>query len=432
MISRHTPSISDDVTPILSQLQAVAHPLKAAADLDPIVDRIGDARYVLLGEASHGTSEYFLWRHRLTERLIREKGFTLVAVQGDWSDCYRVHRFTRWLSNTADDPVESLRHFAGWPAWLWLNREIASLVEWLRTHNESLPDDRKVGFHGLDVYSLWDSLRLVVEHLDRVDGSAAAAFRRAMECFEPYQEDLQEYARATAGLPESLAGEVMALLRKRREESPRFDSDGPEGSFFADQNALAATNADSFYGTLLHGGSEAWNVWQRHMVETLERLMHQRGPMSKAIVWAHNTYIGDARFTDMNAAGLVNMGQLLRESHAAHDVVSVGFGSYGGTVVASPAWGEPAQRMNLPPAPAGTWEDLLHRVAPADKLLVFGPAAETPELLAERGHRAVGVVYRPQSERYGNYIPTVLPRRYDAFIYCDRIHPLHPWPARSE
>ena len=428
MISRHKPSVSDNLAPLLSQVQALVRPLKTAVDLEPIMDRVANARYVLLGEATHGTSEYGLWRHRLTARLVRERGFSLIAVLGDWSDVYRVNRFVRSLPNSDEDPEESLRHFDAWPAWKWTNRAIASLVEWLQSHNESLAAQQNVGFYGLDVYGFWNSMHAVLEHLDRVDASAAATVRRALECFEPYQEDLQQYARTMAGVPESRADEVIAMLSKRRQEWPHYDADGPEGSFHAEQNTLAAANAEGYYRTLLGGGTEPWNLRTRHMVDTLERLMHHHGPTSKVIVWTHNTHVGDARFTDMSGAGMVSLGQLLRQSHSDQDVVLVGCGSYEGKVTASPSWGEPAQSMELPPAAEGSWEDLLHRVSPSDKLLVLGPAAQTPELLADRGQRAVGVVYRPQAERYGNYIPTVLPRRYDAFLYFDQTQSLRPLP----
>lgn len=426
MISRHTTSLSDDLQPILTQVQALVRPLKAAADLDPIVDRIGDARYVLLGGAAPGTSECYLWRHRLTERLIREKGFSFVGFEADWAGCYPINRYVRSLPNSSDDPEKWLRHAVHWPAWTWASHEIVSLVEGLCSHNDSLPAEQRVGLYGLDAYGLWNSWQAVLQYLEGVNPAAAAAQRRAMECFEPYLEDLQEYAQATAGVPESHTDELIAMLCKLRDQAPRFADDGREGAFHAEQIALAVAGGEPYYRTLLRGGLEAWNLHQRHMVETIERLMHHSGPKSKAIVCAHNTHIGDARFTDMGAAGMVNVGQLLRETHAPHDVVLVGFGSYGGKVVASPSWGEPAQRMDLPPAAEGSWEDILHRVTPGDKILVLGATAQTPELLAERGHRAVGVVYRPQAERYGNYIPTVLPRRYDAFIYSDQTQALHP------
>jgi erythromycin esterase-like protein len=426
MISRHIPSVSDNLAPLLSQIQALVRPVKTAADLEPIIDRVGNARYVLLGEASHGTAEYGLWRHRLTARLVREKGFSLVALLGDWSDVYRLNRFVRLLPNSGEDPLETVRPFAAWPAWKLGNRSIASLVEWLRAHNDPVAAQQRVGLYGLDVYGFWNSMHAVLEHLDHVDAAAAATVRLALEGFEPYQEDLNEYARTMVGVPESRATEVIAMLGKRRQEWPRYDADGTEGSFHAEQNTLAAANAEAYYRTLLAGGTESWNLRARHLVDTLERLMHHHGPTSKVVVWAHNTHAGDARFTDMAGVGMVSLGQLLRQAHSEQDVVLVGCGSYRGKVLASPSWGEPAQIMELPPAAEGSWDDILHRVSPPDKLLVVGPAAQTPEFLAERGQRAVGVVYHPQAERYGNYIPTVLPRRYDAFLYFDQTQSLRP------
>jgi erythromycin esterase-like protein len=398
------------------------------------MEQIGEARYVLLGEASHGTSEYYSWRTAISRRLIAEKGFSFLAVEGDWPDCYRVNRYVKGRPDSGASAREVLHAFERWPTWMWANQEVVALAEWLRRHNEGLPEDRKVGFYGLDVYSLWDSLHRVMGYLRRHDPASLAAARRAFECFEPYGGDVQEYARATRWTDGSCEDEVLALLTELHHTPRPSGDDGHEARFDADQNALVVRNAEHYYRTMIQGGPESWNIRDRHMTETLERLIQHHGAGARAIVWEHNTHVGDARFTDMAQAAMVNVGQLVRLRHAADGVVLVGFGSYQGSVIASREWEAPMQRMPLPPAREGSWEDVLHQVAADDMVLLLSPAEATRELLQSRGHRAVGVVYHPESER-GNYVPTVLPRRYDAFVYLDTteaLHPLHEVRAREE
>jgi erythromycin esterase len=411
---------------LIDDVRSRSRLLRHSADLDPLIELVGNARYVLLGEASHGTSEYYAWRQRISERLIREKGFSFIAVEGDWPDCYRVNRYVRALSDSGRNAREVLRAFNRWPTWMWANLEVVELAQWLRAHNERLPPQRRVGFYGLDVYSLWDSMRLVLRYLAGVDGQAMAAARRAFECFGPYGEDVQEYARATMWVPESCEDEVIRMLRELPQSAPHFDGDDREAFFDAEQNALVARNAEHYYRTMVRGGASSWNVRDRHMVETLERLMRHHGSAAKAIVWEHNTHIGDARATDMREQGEVNVGQLVREEHGDEDVVLVGFSSHRGTVIAAENWEAPMQIMTAPPGRPESWEDLLHRAGDDDKLILLREALRTSAWLDSRGHRAIGVVYYPQREYFGNYVPTVLPRRYDALVYIDESHALHP------
>ena len=409
-------------------LRRAARPLSVSADLDPLLERIGDARFVLLGEASHGTSEFYTWRAELSKRLIVERGFSFIAVEGDWPDCYRVNRYVKAMRDAGRSAESVLHAFERWPTWMWANRETMSLVDWLRRHNESVPDARKVGFYGLDVYSLWDSMRVVTEYLARLDPALAAAARRAYNCFEPYAEDVEEYARATALVPTSCEDEAVTVLRAMRANAPNFREDGGEGYFNAEQNALVARNAERYYRTMVRGGSASWNVRDQHMVETLDRLVEHHGPMAKAILWEHNTHIGDARFTDMARAGMVNVGQLVRESRGDDDTVLVGFGTHRGTVIAADEWGAPMERMRVPPARNDSFEHELHDAAVGDALLIFDRDVAHSALAQPIGHRAIGVVYDPDHERWGNYVPTIIPRRYDAFLYIDEtraVDPLH-------
>jgi erythromycin esterase len=410
---------------VVSELRRLAHPLANDRDLDPLMERIGDSRYVLLGEATHGTSEFYTWRARLSRRLILEKGFSFIAVEGDWPDCYRVNRYIKSRTDSGRNAREVLHAFERWPTWMWANREVESLAEWLRAHNARLPDERRVGFYGLDVYSLWDSIKAVIEYLDRIDPEAGRQARRAYECFAPYGENEQEYARATVLVPASCEDAVVRALTNLRARAPQYREDGREAYFNAEQNALCAKNAELYYRTMVRGGASSWNVRDTHMVETLERLMDFHGADAKTIVWEHNTHIGDARFTDMVDEGEVNVGQLVREHREHYGVVLVGFATHRGTVIAGDEWGASMERMRVPPARSGSWEDALHRLAESDQLIIFDNKV-APVLLEMRGHRAIGVVYHPQFERFGNYVPTVLPRRYDALMFIDETRALSP------
>ena len=411
---------------LAAALDAAAHPLTDDADLDPLLERIGDARYVLLGEATHGTSEFYTWRTRITKRLVEERGFSFVAVEGDWPDCYRVNRYASGRLR-ADNARVVLHAFDRWPTWMWANHEVAELVSWMHRHNATQPPDAQVGFYGLDVYSLWDSIHAVTEYLEREYPPLAAAARAAYACFDPYYDDPQDYARATALVPTSCANEVVGVLgalRARAADLPADDGtpgEVREAFFNAEQNALVARNAERYYRTMIRGGPQSWNVRDHHMVETLERLMAHHGPEAKAIVWEHNTHVGDARFTDMASHGMVNVGQVVRERHGAEGVVLVGFGTHRGGVMAASEWGEPMRVMQAPPARAGSFEDACQRAGRGDFLLVFDGSDDggVAGLDAPWDHRAIGVVYDPRRERWGNYVPTLVAGRYDAFLYVE-------------
>ena len=404
---------------------ARSSPLADAADLDPLLDRIGEARYVLLGEASHGTHEYYLWRARLSRRLIEEKGFSFIAVEGDWPDCFRANRYARGETDDAS-AAEALAGFTRWPTWMWANWEVAALVDWLRGHNERHPDRQNIGFFGLDVYSLRESLEAIAGFLGEHHPEAVEDARRAFRCFEALGgDDPQEYALATRLVPASCEREVLDLLREVRDRVRADTARGDLAVLDAETNAEVVRGAEAYYRTMILGGPGSWNLRDRHMAATLDRLLAFHGPEAKAIVWAHNTHVGDARHTDMAGEGMLNLGQIVREEHAAEGVVLVGFGSYEGSAIAGRAWGAPMEAMPVPPARAGSWEAALHLLGGEDRLLLFPPEAAPSALAAPRGHRAIGVVYRPEAE-WGNYVPTALPLRYDAFLYLDRTRALHP------
>ena len=415
-------------------IRQVAHPLDTRASLDPLLNRIGDARVVLLGESTHGTSEYYLWRALLTQRLIEEKGFSFVAVEGDWPDCYRVNRYVKGLPDAGQSAQSVLHAFERWPTWMWANWEVAALVEWMRRHNDRVHPDQRAGFYGLDVYSLWDSLTEVTRFLEQNHPDAVAAAYRAFGCFQPYDADVQAYARASQLVPLSCEKDVINLLMEtqRRAHETRYQGDA-EAAFNAEQNARVAVGAENYYRTMVEGGPESWNVRDRHMTDTLEHLLQYHGPGSKAIVWEHNTHIGDARATPMSDYGMVNVGQLVRERHDRDDVVLVGFGSYRGTVIAGRSWGAPMKRLTIDEARPESWEGVLHTTLGEDSLLIFADSVDASEAFSEvRGHRAIGVVYDPYIDRSGSYVPTALSERYDAFVYLEETHALHPMHIEPE
>jgi erythromycin esterase len=413
---------------MISEIQALAKPLHDSRDLDPLIDAIGDSRYVLLGEATHGTSEFYTWRAEISKRLITEKGFSFIAVEGDWPDCYAVDRFTKGLGGNSAQKM--LHAFSRWPTWMWANREVVELVNWMSIHNERAPSKQQVGFYGLDVYSLWDSMHAVMDYLTNIDPELARAAQRAYSCFEPYDEDVHEYARATALVPTSCEDDAVRLLAALRSKASELKEDGADAYFNAEQNALITKNAELYYRTMVRGGPGSWNVRDNHMVETLERLTKHHGPDAKAIVWEHNTHVGDARFTDMARSGMVNVGQLVRQAHEREGVFLVGFGTHHGSVIAGREWGAPMEKMAVPDAKDGSYEHAIDRAEVGDSIFIFDrdDEASYKHLLDPRGHRAIGVVYDPRTEHWGNYVPTILPRRYDAFLYIEEtkaVDPLH-------
>jgi erythromycin esterase-like protein len=426
MVRRRVSFVDESPTrELLHDLRNLAMPLRDPDDLDPLIARIGNARVVMLGEASHGTREFYTWRTAITRRLIEERGFSFVAVEGDWPDSYRVNRFVKAYPDTANKPEEALDTFRRWPTWMWANEEVRDLIGWMRGHNDSRMEREKAGFYGLDVYSLWDSLHEVMAFLRKRDKGALGIAQRAFRCFEPYGEEAQEYARATLYGNESCRDEVIDLLTRVRAEAASVHGEGSESQFVAEQNALVVKNAEAYYRTMVRANNESWNIRDRHMAETLRRLLAHHGRHAKAIVWEHNTHIGDARHTDMAGDGMVNIGQLGREEYGEEDTVLVGFGTHRGTVIAGDYWDAPWSEMHIPPARTDSWEDVLHHVAARDMLFVFGPD-DPPELAQWRGHRAIGVVYRPRHEQYGNYVPTELSRRYDAFLFIDHTSAVRP------
>ncbi|MDP4261317.1 MAG: erythromycin esterase family protein [Bacteroidota bacterium] len=409
--------------------------LESKADLQPLFDRIGDARIVMLGEASHGTHEYYTWRSHISKRLIEEKGFNFIAVEGDWPDCYRLNRFVKNYPRSGNSAFNVLHAFNRWPTWMWANWEIMALADWLKKYNSPLPANKRAGFYGLDVYSLWESMESIMEYLRKTDPHALKVAEEAFRCFEPFRKDEgHSYARASRLVPELCQNEVVGLLKEIRQKLPTYNSDH-ENVFSAEQNALVTVNAEKYYRAMVEGGPHSWNVRDRHMADTLARLLKLHGEKSKAIIWEHNTHIGDARATDMTNEGMFNIGELARVEYPAQEVVLVGFGSYKGSVMAGRSWGARMQVMEVPPARKNSWEYFLHTAGSGNKLLIMEDFTIDVFMENRLGHRAIGVVYNPEYEQFGNYVPTILPLRYDAFIYLDEtkaLHPLHILPDEQQ
>jgi erythromycin esterase len=424
--------------------EELGYKLEKSTDLNCLFELIekDNGKYVLLGEASHGTSEFYNWRSKISKRLIREKGFSFIAVEGDWPDCYNVNRYVKGMPDSGGSAYDVLYSFNRWPTWMWANKEIIELIEWLRKYNEKLPEDQKIGFYGLDVYSLWESMESVIKYLQRVDPQAIRTAIEAYHCFEPYGKSVEDYARATAFVPESCEDEVIDMLIELRSKSNQYKSDGVgrrEEYLNAEQNAIVAKNAELYYRKMIQGGTSTWNIRDSHMMDTLKRLMEFYGKDNddaKSIVWAHNTHIGDARQTDMADNNMINIGQLVLEHASEKNVVLVGFGTYKGSVIAAREWGEKMERMYVPSAVEGSWDSLLHEQSNgSNSLLVFKEQdskkykeqlLSEEEIRTKRSQRAIGVVYNPAYERYGNYVPTLLTKRYDAFLHIDETHALHP------
>ncbi len=432
MTTRTARGAADGLT--IRALRGSARPLTGeAGDYDPLLDLVGDASFVLLGEASHGTHEFYRERARITKRLIREKGFDAVAVEADWPDAYRVNRFVRGRGGDTD-AVDALAGFRRFPAWMWRNADVLDFVGWLRAHNDEAAEGQpQVGFYGLDLYSLHASIEAVLDYLDKVDPRAAEQARSRYACFDAYGEDTQAYGFATGlGLGPSCEGEVVSQLvdlrRSAAEYALRDGRIAEDDYFYAEQNARLVKDAERYYRSMYRGETSSWNLRDRHMAETLDELvghLGRRGGTPKVVVWAHNSHLGDARATQMGARGEWNLGQLARERHG-RDVVSVGFTTHDGTVTAASNWGEPAERKRVRPALPGSYEALFHEVGIGRFLLDLrgdGPAAS---LRGPRLERAIGVIYRPETERASHYFQARLADQFDAVLHFDRTRAVEP------
>src|SRR3954470_5766788 len=363
--------MSDAASFILSNaVRDAAYPLTGAStDYDSLMRLVDDARFVLLGEASHGTHEFYRERAQITKRLIAEKGFTAVAVEADWPDAYRINRYVRARGGVAE-AIDALSGFKRFPTWMWRNADVLDFIGWLRAHNDALsPDQKKVGFYGLDLYSLHASMEAVLNYLDKIDPEAARRARHRYSCFDHFGEDTQSYGYvAGIGLTESCEGEVVSQLVDLRRRAAEYASrDGrvaEDEFFFAEQNARLVKNAEQYYRSMFRGQVSSWNLRDQHMAETLDALvthLEKQGQQPKIVVWEHNSHLGDARATQMGEQGEWNVGQLVRERYGS-EAALVGFTTYSGTVTAATDWDAPAERKRVRPALSESYEALFHHV----------------------------------------------------------------------
>jgi erythromycin esterase-like protein len=424
-------------TSALAAVQRHAVPLMgSAADDRGLVDLLASSRFVLLGEASHGSEEFYRERAALTRQLILERRLDAVDVEADLPDAHRVNRDLR---GAGDDPsaAAALADFQRFPTWMWRNTVVVEFLEWLREHNLSLPPDARVGFYGLDLYSLFTSIQAVLQHLDRVDPAAARRARDRYACFERFAEDSQAYGYATRfDLDTSCEQAVVAQLREivaRAGELSRglADGDGDADAYFhAEQNARLVKNAEAYYRAMFSSRVSSWNLRDRHMAETLDaldgHLARRRGRPARIAVWAHNSHLGDARATEMGESGELNLGQLVRERHGAAAAL-LGFSTHHGSVTAASDWDAPAETKRVRPGLEGSCEALFHEAGCARfRLILRGNDELAKALEAPRLQRAIGVIYRPETERHSHYFHTRLPRQFDAIVHLDETSALVP------
>jgi erythromycin esterase-like protein len=422
---------------LIASARSAARPFHATPkDHAALLEPMQPARVFMIGEASHGTQDFYHLRASLTKHLIEHHGINAVAVEADWPDAYRVNRFVRG-EGPDEDANSALAGFERFPSWMWRNTEVLSFVRWLREWNDEHPNS-KVGFYGLDLYSLNTSIRAVISYLDRVDPEAARRARDRYACFDHLAGDSHAYGYAvSAGIIEPCEDEVVQQLRDLRSRAAEYASrDGhvaEDEFFFAEQNARLAQNAEEYYRAMFRGRHSSWNIRDLHMADTFNALMsflsHRNGVKPRIAVWAHNSHLGDARATEMSERGELNLGQLLREGYG-QDARSIGFTTYDGTVTAASDWDGQAERKIVRPALDGSIESLLHDVGMPQFVLQLHDerlaGLATPLL-----ERAIGVIYRPQTERQSHYLHARLTEQFDALVHVDRstaLVPLEPSP----
>ena len=418
----------------IAAVRALAIPLRADDPHDALLDLVGDAELVLLGEASHGTHEFYRERARITQRLLAEKQFQAVAIEGDWPDAYRVNRYVRGVGNDTS-AAQALEGFERFPTWMWRNTEVVAFVEWQRARNAGLPPPARTGFYGLDLYSMHSSMAAVLAHLEAADPEAARQVRERYGCFDRFGEDSQVYGLMT-GLrgADSCEQAVRATLADLRHRAAAAQPDiaDTEAAFDAAQNALLVKNAEAYYRSMYLSDVSSWNLRDLHMAETLGQLQAHLQRQSghgqtrpKIVVWAHNSHLGDARATEMGQRrGEMNLGQLVRERHGARALL-VGFSTYTGSVTAASDWGAAAQRMQVVPARPDSHEGVMHASGVARFVLPLRGAR--PLVFSKpRLERAIGVIYRPETERMSHYFHAELGAQFDALIHLDTTRALEP------
>lgn len=417
-------------------IRSMAQPIAGgASDYDGLLELVGNARFVLLGEATHGTHEFYAERMRITRRLITEKGFHAVAVEADWPDAYRVNRYIRGQGRDGS-AAQALDGFQRFPHWMWRNTDVVALIDWLREHNAAQSSAHRVGFYGLDLYSLFTSMDEVLHYLERIDPAAANDARRYLACFDQHGADTQAYGYAAGmGMSRSCQQAVSVMLDKLKQNEADYtdsgsDRDAQDAYFHAMQNARLIKNAEEYYRTMFRGRVSSWNLRDQHMADTLddlsEYLSKVHGEPAKIVVWAHNSHLGDARATEVHRMGEFNLGQLVRERYPGAARL-VGFTTHGGTVMAASEWDGEAFRKRIVPALPDSIEAVLHGTGIANFVLPLPKGSQVAGLLnAERLERAIGVIYRPETERASHYFKVNAADQFDAVIHIDHTTAVTP------
>lgn len=424
---------------LITVLDEAIEPIPESGYYETLLESIGEARIVMIGEATHGTQEFYQTRMAITQQLIKEKGFMALAIEGDWPDAHRVHRFLQARS-TDHNAEESLGDFKRFPTWMWRNTTMPPFLKWLREYNDTLPPSHKIGFYGLDLYSLNTSMTAVVQYLQKVDPQAALEAKNRYACFDHMSVDPQMYAYlTTTRVKKSCIDEVIAELLEIQHQAFKYlHKDGiaaEDDYFFASQNARLVKNAESYYRSMFEGHVVSWNIRDKHMVETLniliDHLERRFNKPAKIVIWAHNSHVGDARATEMAEQGEVNIGQLVREQHT--DTYSIGFSTYEGSVTAASNWDGPAEPKKIVPGFTESYEELFHQLRHKNFILPLLGNEELDHFLKiPRLQRAIGVIYRPETERLSHYFFTHLPYQFDSLIHFDKTTALQPLPINAD
>jgi len=405
-----------------------AKPVTSSANLDPIIQAAGDRKLALLGEASHGTHEYYAWRDSISRRLIVEMGFNFIAVEGDWASLYELNRYVKNMPGAASSAREVLLGLDRWPLWMWGNEEVVALAEWLREFNEPLPAEEKVGFYGMDVYDEWRSKRALLDLLAELNPDLHKQVHALLACFRPFNGDSWAYARSVQRGMQSCEGEFQQIVKLVEEELAGQSDIYRYDHFYVLQNALVVMHAEKFYRKAVASqDASSWNSRANYMNLTVNRLLELYGPDSKGIVWAHNTHVGDARFTEMRQFRQENIGQMAREQHGPENVFIVGFSTYRGNVKAGSEWGSAMRNMRVPGARSNSIENKFSQTGLDRFVMVFNEEDRQHEAFNEPiGNRAIGVVYTPARDHQQNYVLSIVPLRYDAMLFFRETRALNP------
>ena len=415
---------------IVNAIAAFSEPFNSieGAELDALLERIGDAKIVLLGEATHGTSEFYRMRERISQELIARKGFRFVAIEGDWPDVARLDHYVRHF----EYPPSEWTAFARFPTWMWRNNEVRSFVDWLHAHNAERALPERVAIYGLDLYSLYTSIRSVLKYLDEVDPDSARIARQRYGCLTPWQADPATYGHAAlTGAYRTCEKEVVRMLQDILHKQSDYAAHDGERFMDAVQNARLVTDAERYYRIMYYGSRASWNLRDNHMFETLRTLLDFHGSKAKAIVWAHNSHVGDAAATEMSARGEYNIGHLCREEFG-NSVYSIGFGTHTGTVAAASDWDGPMEVKAVLPSLKQSYERLCHETGRPQFMLPLRGRSEVRDRLARpRLERAIGVIYRPETELASHYFQAVLPEQFDEYIWFDESRAVTPFQTKE-